>query len=180
MCFKKNEDEECLRRTEKQRNGNDKQNVSLRYLFNIAFLKVRGVLKPWESSCGWVMAPLVAASSEGTRAASTAAWSFKLIHFDRERSAARITVLISLQFYLCVFSFFFFQKLPQLSAKSILPLVGDNEHVRQASNEHRRSRAPQLNIVTSCRHFWGRQKREVLAFRDQLKTHIQIDLKGAQ
>lgn len=48
-----------------QSNGNDKQNVSLRYLFNIPFSqKVRGDLKPWESSSGWVMAPLVAVSSE--------------------------------------------------------------------------------------------------------------------
>lgn len=29
-----------------QRNGTDKQNVSLSYLFNIPFLQVRGVLTP--------------------------------------------------------------------------------------------------------------------------------------
>lgn len=32
--------------------------------------------------------------------------------------------------------------------------------------------------VASCRQFCGRQKKEILAFRDQLKTHIQIE--GAQ
>lgn len=43
--------------------------------------------------------------------------------------------------------------------------------------------APGLLSSTQSHHadtFEEKQKREVLAFRDQLKTHIQIDLKGAQ
>lgn len=43
--------------------------------------------------------------------------------------------------------------------------------------------APGLLSSTQSHHadtFEERQRREALAFRDQLKTHIQIDLKGAQ
>lgn len=107
---------------------------------------------------------------------SAAALCFKLIRFDWERSTAKNYCLDQFSVLLPCF-FTPPQRLPWLSAKSILPLVGDNEHVHRASNEHRCSWAPQLNTVTSCRHFWGRQKREALAFRDQLKTHIQIVLK---
>lgn len=75
---------------------------------------------------------------------------------------------------------FFFFKLPQLSAKSISPLVGDNERVRQASNEHRCSQAPQAQHSHIMQTLLRKAEREVLALRDQLKTHIQIDLRGAQ
>lgn len=84
----------------------------------------------------------------------------------------RITVLISF-FSSTSMGFFFFppsQRLPWLSAKSILPLVGDNEHVRRASNEHRCSWAPQLNTVTSCRHFWGEAEKRSLGLQRPIKN----------
>lgn len=52
-----------------------------------------------------------------------------------------MTVLISFQFFFRAY-FSPSQRLPWLSAKSILSLVGDNERARWASNEHRSSRAP--------------------------------------
>lgn len=70
-----------------------------------------------------------------------------------------------------MFVFFYpSQRLPRLSNKSILSLVGDNERACQASNEHRCSWAPQLNAVTSCRHFWGRQKKRRCGLQRPIKN----------
>lgn len=71
-----------------RRNGNDKQNVSLTYLFNIAFLKVRGVLKSWEKLR---LSDGAFGCCEYWRywAGSTEALRFKLTRFDRERSTAK-------------------------------------------------------------------------------------------
>lgn len=92
--------------------GNDKQNVSLRHLFNVALLTVRGALRgrlqlsdgafpPKTSSTFLTPPPPV----------------FKVIRPDQKR--------------LDQFSVLFLppQRLPWLSAKSILSLVGDNERV---------------------------------------------------
>ena len=150
-------------KTEKQRNGNDKQNVSFEISLQYTISKrLEEVVKPWERSSGWLMTPVVAASSGRCRAVSTAG-ALVSTSFALTQSAfpARITVLISLRRYLSRVFFSFFKKYYcgfQLN-QSCLWLEIMSVFARLQMN----TVAPGLlsyNTVTSRGYFWGRREKE--------------------
>lgn len=167
-----------------RRNGNDKQNVSLRYLFNIPLLTVRWVLKAREGSSSWAMAPLVVCE-RGRRWVLFRCCSagFKVIRLDQKRFCSKVLLSWS------VFSSFFLpcifppphplKDYPGFQLNQSCLWLEIMSVARWASNEHRSSRAPPARLQSHhADTFADGRKREIPAFRDQLKTHIQIE--GAQ